>query len=167
MRRLFAVLLVMTLCLGVVPPAFADIAGLVPCSESPKFQERAANARNTTGDPNSGQKRFEMYSSALCGPEDGLPRIIAGGPWSRAGDFLIPGLLFIYIAGGIGNASRNYQIANRKKNPKNPAMGEIIIDVPLALSSTIAALAWPLKALGEVTSGKLTVPDSDVTVSPR
>lgn len=108
-----------------------------------------------------------MYSSALCGPEDGLPRIIAGGPWSRAGDFLIPGLLFIYIAGGIGNASRNYQIANRKKNPKNPAMGEIIIDVPLALSSTIAALAWPVKALGEVTSGKLTVPDSDVTVSPR
>ncbi len=167
MRRLFAVLLVMTLLLGVVPPAFADIGGLVPCSESPKFQERAAKARNTTADPNSGQKRFEMYSSALCGPEDGLPRIIAGGPMSRAGDFLIPGLFFIYIAGGIGNSSRNYQIANRKKNAKNPAMGEIIIDVPLAVSSTIAGMAWPLTAFRELTSGKLTVPDSDVTVSPR
>lgn len=167
MRRLFAVLLVMTLLLGVVPPAFADIGGLVPCSESPKFQERAAKARNTTADPNSGQKRFEMYSSALCGPEDGLPRIIAGGPMSRAGDFLIPGLFFIYIAGGIGNSSRNYQIANRKKNAKNPAMGEIIIDVPLAISSTIAGMAWPLTAFRELTSGQLTVPDSDVTVSPR
>ncbi len=167
MRRLFAVLLVMTLWLGAASPALAEIGGLVPCSESPKFQDRATKARNTTADPNSGQKRFEMYSSALCGADDGLPRIIAGGPMSRAGDFLIPGLFFIYIAGGIGNASRNYQIANRKKNPKNPAMGEIIIDVPLALSSTIAALAWPLTAFRELTSGQLTVPDSDVTTSPR
>lgn len=84
MRRLFAVLLMLTLCLGVVPPAYADIGGLVTCSESPKFQERAAKARNTTGDPESGRKRFEMYSTALCGVNDGLPRIIAGGPISRA-----------------------------------------------------------------------------------
>lgn len=167
MRRLFAVLLVMTLWLGAASPAFAEIGGLVPCSESPQFQDRAAKARNTTADPNSGQKRFEAYSSALCGADDGLPRIIAGGPISRSGDFLIPGLIFLYIAGGIGNASRNYQIANRKKNPKNPAMGEIVIDVPLAVSSTLAAFAWPLTAFRELTSGQLTVPDSDVTTSPR
>jgi photosystem I subunit 3 len=167
MRRLLAVLLVMTLWLGVVPPASADIGGLVPCSESPKFQERAAKARNTTGDPESGRKRFEVYSKALCGAEDGLPRIIAGGPLSRAGDFLIPGLFWIYIMGAIGNASRNYQIANRKKNTKNPAMGEVVIDVPLAISSTISAFAWPLTAFRELTTGQLTVPDSDITVAPR
>ena len=42
--------------------------------------------------------RFERYgeSGLLCGKE-GLPRIITTGQWDRANEFVIPGILFLYI----------------------------------------------------------------------
>ena len=164
MRRLFALILVCTLWLGFAPPASADVAGLVPCSESSAFQQRAANAVATTADPDSGQKRFERYGQALCGPE-GLPHLVVDGRWSHAGDFMIPGLMFLYIAGWIGVAGRNYLEANRKT--KNPAMGEIMINVPLAIGCMLSAAAWPLSSFQQFASGNLVVDDKEVTVSPR
>ncbi|MCG9891422.1 MAG: Photosystem I reaction center subunit III [Thermosynechococcaceae cyanobacterium MS004] len=165
MRRLFALVLMFTLWVGFTPSASADIAGLVPCSESAAFQQRAKNARPTTSDPDSGAKRFERYSQALCGAEDGLPRLIADGRWSHAGDFTIPGLLFLYIAGWIGWVGRAYLIAVRKD--KNPALAEIIINVPLAIRIMLTGFAWPLSALKELTSGELTAKNDEITVSPR
>ncbi len=164
MRRLFALVLVCCLWVGFAPAASADVAGLVPCKDSPAFQKRATMARNTTDDPASGQKRFERYSQALCGPE-GLPHLIIDGRRGREGDFLIPGGIFLYITGWIGWVGRAYLIAARKSD--NPTQKEIVIDVPLAIKCVAQGPLWPLLALKELTSGELMAKDEDVTVSPR
>ena len=91
------------------------------------FSNVRKSARNTTGDPESGKKRFERYSQALCGPE-GLPHLIVDGRLDRAGDFLIPSVLFLYIAGWIGWVGRAYMIAIKKGD--NTEEKEIIIDLP-------------------------------------
>jgi photosystem I subunit 3 len=165
MRRLFprlcAVLLSAFLLFGFAPVAKADasVAGLTPCAESPRFQQRAAAAKT-----DQAKARFEMYSQALCGT-DGLPHLIVDGRWSHAGDFLIPGIAFLYIAGCIGWAGRTYLMAIR--GSKDATMREIQIDVPLAFKSTLAAASWPLAAFGELTGKKLTEDDDRITVSPR
>lgn len=168
MRKLLTLVLAFTISLTLwanfVPNAKADLANLTPCSESAAYQQKAKNFRNTTGDPLSGQKRAEMYASALCGPE-GYPHLVVDGRLDHAGDFIIPGILFLYIAGWIGWVGRAYLIAIRED--KNPEMKEIIIDVPLAFSKMLFGFLWPVQALQEFTSGKLTVKDSDISVSPR
>lgn len=165
MRRLFALILVFTLWFNFAPTASADgVAGLTKCADTPAFQQKSKNFRNTTADPDSGQIRAERYAEALCGPE-GYPHLIVDGRWSHIGDFFIPSVLFLYITGCIGWAGRSYLIAIREE--KNPEMKEIILDLPLAIKSMIASGAWPALALGEFTSGKLTVKDSEIPVSPR
>ncbi len=165
MGRLLAVILAFTLWFNFAPPASADgVAGLVPCSESPAYQQKAKNFRNTTADPQSGEKRAERYAEALCGPE-GYPHLIVDGRWSHMGDFLIPSLLFLYIAGWIGWVGRAYLIAVR--GGKDAEMKEVIIDVPLAVTKMLTGFAWPLAAFGEFTSGKLIAKDSEVPISPR
>lgn len=164
MRKLFAVLLAAVLWFNVAPAASADDYGLVPCSESPAFQQKSQAFRNTTADPLSGQKRAERYSQALCGPE-GYPHLIVDGSLSHAGDFLIPSLIFLYIAGWIGWVGRAYLIAVRDSGAAE--MKEIIIDVPLALRMMLTGFAWPLAAFGELMSGKLTAAETDIPVSPR
>ena len=158
MRRLFAVLLSALLVFGFAPVAKADVAGLTPCSESARFQQRAAAASTPQA-----KARFEMYSQASCG-DDGLPHLIVDGRWSHAGDFVYPGIMFLYIAGCSGWAGREYLKATRGKGA---AMAEIQIDLGIALKSCIAAATWPLAAFGEFTSGKLLEDDDKVTVSPR
>jgi photosystem I subunit 3 len=81
------------------------------------------------------------------------------------GDFFIPSVLFLYIAGWIGWAGRSYVIAVRDE--KNAEMQEVVINVPLAISKMLAAATWPLLAFGEFTSGKLIADESEITVSPR
>ena len=159
MRRLFAVLISALLLFGFAPVAKADVAGLTPCSESARFQQRAANASTPQA-----KARFEMYSQAVCGA-DGLPHLIVDGRWTHAGDFMIPGIAFLYIAGCIGWAGRSYIIAVRGR--KDAAMNEIQIDLPLALKCTIGAASWPLAALAEYKGGKLLEADDKITVSPR
>jgi photosystem I subunit 3 len=170
MQRFVAVVcafaLSLTLWLGFASPVKADtLSHLTPCSESAAFNQRAKNFRNTTSDPMSGQKRAAAYSDALCGPE-GLPRLIVDGRLDHAGDFLIPGVMFLFIAGWIGWVGRAYLIAVRK-DPKTAAMKEIIIDVPLALKLMLGGFAWPLAALKEFSSGELIVKDGEVPISPR
>jgi hypothetical protein len=70
MKRFFALVLALLLCFNFAPSASAEsVSGLVPCSESAAYQQRAKSFRNTTSDPESGRKRAERYSQALCGPE--------------------------------------------------------------------------------------------------
>jgi photosystem I subunit 3 len=161
MRRLFALLLVGFLWFSFAPSASADVAGLTPCRDSAAFIQRAKNAATPTA-----KARFEKYadSNLLCGPE-GLPHLIVDGRLDHAKEFLIPGLLFLYIAGWIGWVGRAYLIKVREGG--NPEEKEIIIDVPLALQTMLTGFTWPLAALGEFTSGKLTAKDTEVTVSPR
>ena len=161
MRRLFALALVICLWVGFVPPASADVAGLTPCSESPAFQARADAATTPQA-----KRRFEFYGSTnvLCGT-DGLPHLVVDGRWSHAGEFLIPSILFLYIAGWIGWVGRAYLIAIRAE--KNPEEKEIIIDVPLAIKQMLTGFAWPLAAFKELASGELTAKDSEIPVSPR
>ena len=157
MRRLSPVLSAL-LVFGFAPVAKADVAGLTPCSESARFQQRASAAATPQA-----KARFEMYSKASCG-DDGLPHLIVDGRWSHAGDFVLPGIMFLYINGCIGWAGREYLKATRGKNA---AMSEIQIDTSIALKSLLASATWPLAAFGEFTSGKLVESDTKVTVSPR
>ena len=159
MRRLFAVLLSAFLIFGLAPAARADVAGLTPCAENARFQARAATAQTAQA-----KARFEMYGQALCGT-DGLPHLIVDGRWNHAGDFMIPGIAFLYITGTIGWAGRTYLQAVRGR--KDATMAEIQIDLPLALKCTIGAASWPLAALAEFKGGKLLEDDAKVTVSPR
>jgi len=165
MKQLLALILALALWLPFAPGASAaGVSGLVPCSESPAFQARAATARNTTADPESGKKRFERYSEALCGAE-GLPHLIVDGRFDRAGDFLIPSLLFLYIAGWIGWVGRKYVRA--VSTTKNPTESEIIINVPLALKIMTTGYIWPISAWQELISNELIAPKDEITVSPR
>ena len=158
MKRLFAALLSAVLLFGFAPAAHADVAGLTLCADSPRFQERAAAAATEQA-----KARFNLYSQASCG-EDGLPRLIVDGRFSHAGDFLIPGLLFLYMAGWIGWAGRSYMMAIRGKGSQ---MKEIQIDTGLALKCALSAVKWPAAALGEMRSSAMFADDSQITVSPR
>lgn len=166
MRRLFALALVISLWFGFALPASASIAGdnvagLTPCGENAAFQQRAANATTEKA-----KNRFEFYgnSSLLCG-SDGLPHLIVDGDLAHVGEFIIPSLLFLYIAGWMGWAGRSYIIAVRDE--KSPEEKEIIIDVPLAVKCSLAAGAWPLTAAKEMLSGEMFASDDEITVSPR
>lgn len=159
LSRAFALLACAFLLFGFAPTARADIGGLTPCSENPRFQQRAAGASTAQA-----KARFAMYGQALCGT-DGLPHLIVDGRWNHAGDFTIPGIAFLYIAGCIGWAGRTYLQA--VSGAKDATMKEIQIDLPLAFKSTLAAATWPLAAFKELTGGQLLEDDSKVTVSPR
>jgi photosystem I subunit III len=159
MRRLFALALVLCLWVGFVPSASADVAGLTPCSDTPAFQKRAANAVTSQA-----KERFESYSNLLCGSE-GLPHLVVDGRLSHAGEFLIPSLLFLYIAGLIGWAGRAYIIFARAQ--KEPEMAEIVIDVPRAVGIVLGSFLWPLAAIKEFFSGELVAKEEEIPVSPR
>jgi photosystem I subunit 3 len=166
MRRLFALALVISLWFGFAMPASASIAGdnvsgLTPCGENAAFLQRAANAK-TQG----AKARFEFYgkSSLLCG-EDGLPHLIVDGDLAHLGEFVIPSILFLYIAGWIGWVGRAYLIAVRDE--KNAEDKEIVIDVPLAIKCSLSGFAWPLAAAKDILSGEMFAKDDEITVSPR
>jgi photosystem I subunit 3 len=157
MRRLFALILVLFLWVGFAPSASADL--LTPCRETPAFQQRAAKAETAQA-----KARFERYSQVLCGPE-GLPHLITDGSLNHSGEFIIPSILFLYIAGWIGWVGRAYLIQARKTS--QPEMNEIIIDVPVALRIMSSGFLWPLAALKELTTGELTAKDNEIPISPR
>ena len=170
------------LCDPLLSQASASV--LQPCKDSPVFAKRLNNSvkklegRLAKYEPSTPpflaiQKqidktklRFDNYGKAglLCGT-DGLPHLIADGRWNHAGEFVFPGLLFIYITGWIGWVGRGY--LQSISGDKKPVEKEIVIDVPLALKFSISGFTWPLAALQELTEGKLLAESSDITVSPR
>nr|ARW64055.1 photosystem I reaction center subunit III [Chondria sp. (in: red algae)] len=185
MKKNIMLLLCMSLCILISKDVvYADVAGLVPCKDSSAFNKRLKQSvkrlenrlsKYDSSTPpaialenqiKSTKARFAKYSNAgiLCGNE-GLPHLIADGRWNHAGDFMLPGLLFIYITGWIGWVGRGYlqAIALTSK----PTEKEIVIDVPLAIKFSLSGFTWPLAAIQEFTSGDLLSPDDDITVSPR
>nr|BDA97131.1 photosystem I subunit III [Cryptomonas borealis] len=164
--------------------AKADISGLKPCKESKEFQRRLDQTvkkletrikKYEAGTPpalalqkqvEKTQNRFNRYSNdgLLCG-SDGLPHLITDGRWNHSGEFTIPGIFFIYIAGWIGWVGRSYLTWARSS--EKPTEKEIIIDVPVALSFTTTGFIWPFFAFKEFTSGKLIAPIEEITISPR
>ena len=164
-------------------PSFA--AGtLVDCEKSPAFTKRLNTsvkklegrlAKYKEGTPpylalqeqiNKTQNRFDKYGKQglLCGA-DGLPHLIADGRPSHAGEFVLPGVMFLYIAGYIGWSGRSY--LQYTKTTDKPNENEIIINVPVALGMMSASFLWPLAAWKELVSGELLVPGDQITVSPR
>lgn len=167
MRRLLALIVVIGLWFNFAPPAQAVGANLVPCSKSPQFRELAAKARPTT-DTTGAQDRFKRYadSGALCGPE-GYPHLIVDGRLDHAGDFIIPSIIFLYIAGWIGWVGRAYLQKVKKMEGSSAESKELIIDVPVALPLMLSGFTWPLAALKEFQTGELYAKDEEITVSPR
>jgi photosystem I subunit 3 len=184
MKRLFLLLLGFTTFMIKPNSAFADISGLTPCKDSPVFKRRLDGSvkkletrllnyeKDTPAylaleDQISRTKfRFDKYGKQglLCGA-DGLPHLIADGRSSHAGEFIVPGILFLYIAGYIGWAGRSY-LQFTKKTDK-PSENEIIINVPVAIGMMSTSFLWPIAAWKELVSGDLIVPSNEVTVSPR
>ena len=164
--------------------ANASFNNLTPCKQSPAFEKRlnaevkklenrlkfytpdSKEAKTLIHEVEATKARFERYSNSnlLCGKE-GLPRIIATGQWDHANEFVIPGILFIYITGWIGWVGRKYiQYASTTENSFE---NEIIINVPVALSIITSGFLWPVEAWKEFTTGDLLASEEDVTVSPR
>nr|ARW68202.1 photosystem I reaction center subunit III [Chondria sp. (in: red algae)] len=184
MKKFFTVLLCTCLFALNCEQVNADVAGLVPCKDSTAFEKRLKQAvkklenRLTKYDPStppalalqnqikSTKTRFAKYSNAgiLCGAE-GLPHLIADGRWNHAGDFMLPGILFIYITGWIGWVGRGYLQAI--SSTSKPTEKEIVIDVPLAVRFSLSGFIWPFAAIQEFTSGNLLASNDDITVSPR
>jgi photosystem I subunit 3 len=183
MRRLFSILLSAFLLLGIAPTVNAagealnadrdntefTASALVPCSENSRFQERA-NGATTAKDI----ARFERYSKASCG-DDGLPHLVIGAtiePFGalanrhHEGDILIPGHIFIYIAGIIGWSGREYLRAS--KLTKKPSENELFIDFALARKCLIKGAAWPFEANKQGRNGDLREKDENITLNgPR
>lgn len=179
-KSLLLVFLAVTIPLN----AFADVAGLTKCSESAAFTKRFDNsvkkleiriAKYEPGSPPAlaleqqierTKTRFNRYSNSelLCGKE-GLPHLITDGRWDHAVEFIIPGIMFIYISGWIGWVGRKY--INTIATTKNPTEKEIIIDVPLAIKIMSSGFIWPTAAWQEFTTGNFLASDSEITVSPR
>ena len=184
MKRWFLFFLTFTTLVGSPQLAAADVSGLVPCKDSPVFKKRldgsvkklsARLANYEEGTPaylaleeqiDRTKARFDKYGKQglLCGA-DGLPHLIADGRPSHAGEFVLPGILFLYIAGYIGWSGRSY--LQYTKTTDKPNENEIIINVPVALGMMSASFLWPLAAWKELVSGDLLVPGDEVTVSPR
>ncbi len=184
MKRLFLSVLAFSLFFITPFAASADVSGLVPCKDSAVFKKRQVasvkklSARLSNDEVDTPaylalqeqmaktDARFDKYGKQglLCG-SDGLPHLIADGRPSHAGEFILPGIGFLYTAGWIGWAGRSY-LQYAKKTDK-PNESEIIIDVPVALGMMASGFLWPLSAWNELVTGELLVAGDEVTVSPR
>jgi photosystem I subunit 3 len=182
--KVFSTLSLLFFTFFTTEPVKADFNNLVPCKESPAFQKRLTNSLKKlenrlklytpeskeagflNSEINTTKQRFERYSNSnlLCGKE-GLPRIIATGQWDRANEFVIPGILFLYITGWIGWVGRKY--LRYASTTENSFENEIIINVPVALTIMNSGFLWPVEAWKEFTSGDLLVSEDEITKSPR
>jgi photosystem I subunit 3 len=184
MKKLVLIFLTFISFIGTPTIASADVSGLTPCKDSAGFKKRldgsvqklTARLENyEEGTPaylaleaqiDKTKVRFDKYGKQglLCGT-DGLPHLIADGRPSHAGEFVVPGILFLYIAGYIGWTGRSY--LQYTKTTDKPNENEIIINVPVAIGMASASFLWPLAAWKELVSGELLVPGDEITVSPR
>lgn len=184
MNRLFSFLFAGVIIATTPAIALADVSGLTPCKDSAVFTRRLdQSVKKLTGRLSNyeegtpaylalqtqiekTQARFDKYGKQglLCGA-DGLPHLITDGRWSHSGEFILPGFVFLYIAGWIGWVGRAY--LQFTKTTDKPNENEIIIDVPVALAIVSSGFLWPLSAWNELVSGKLLVPEDEITVSPR
>ena len=188
-QALAAAALAASIGFGAVGDASAkEISGLTKCSESKpfakrekqalkvlnkrlkKYEEGSAPALALEKTAERTKRRFKMYADTgvLCG-KDGYPHLISDPGYAlrygHAGEVFIPTFGFLYVAGLIGYAGREYIMGI--KGDKKPTEKEIIIDVPMALAIFKDAIVWPLKVVTELQRGTLTEKDENITVSPR
>merc|ERR1712078_555692 len=189
-KTLAAIALAATISMADVPEAQAkkDISGLTPCAKSKPYAKRQKQAvkalekrlkkyeAGSAGEAaikdtiKKTKNRFKMYgdTGVLCG-KDGYPHLIADPgfalQYGHTGEILVPTFGFVYVAGLIGYAGRQYLLS--LKGDKKPTEGEIIIDVPKALDIMVQSVAWPIKTYTELRNGSLTAAKEDITVSPR
>jgi photosystem I subunit III len=165
MQKVFALFLAFSLWFSFAPSATAEQTEslLIPCKDSTAFQQRMK--AKTGGVSAADRFQKDIDANLLCGRDDGLPRLITDGSLKHAGEFIIPGLLFLYLAGWLGWAGRNYLQSARKSD--TPEYKEIQIDVPLAIGCFASALLWPLQAIKEILTGEIQEADDKITVSPR
>ncbi|KAL4301160.1 hypothetical protein HN51_052576 [Arachis hypogaea] len=176
LKAFSAALALSSILLSAPLPAAADISGLTPCKESKQFAKRQkqsikkleSSLKNYSPDSapalaikatiEKTKRRFENYGKQglLCG-SDGLPHLIVSGDQRHWGEFITPGILFLYIAGWIGWVGRSYLIAIR--DDKKPTQKEIIIDVPLATRLVFRGFSWPVAAYRELLNGELIAKD--------
>ena len=143
--------LTFTIFLGTPQLASADVSGLVPCKDSAGFKKRldgsvaklsARLANYEEGTPaylalqdqiDRTKMRFDKYGKQglLCGA-DGLPHLIADGRPSHAGEFVLPGFLFLYIAGYIGWSGRSYLQYTKTTDKPRPICATVIPQIPKA-----------------------------------
>lgn len=134
MKRWFLIFTAFTIFVGTPHLVHADVSGLVPCKDSAVFKRRLDGSvkklsvrleNYEEGTPaylalqtqiKQTQERFDKYGKQglLCGA-DGLPHLIADGRPSHAGEFVLPAIGFLYIAGWIGWAGRSYLQFTKKK----------------------------------------------------
>ncbi|MED6119438.1 hypothetical protein PIB30_011802 [Stylosanthes scabra] len=176
LKAFSAALALSSILLSAPLPAVADISGLTPCKESKQFAKRQkqsikkleSSLKNYAPDSapalaikatiEKTKRRFDNYGKQglLCG-SDGLPHLIVSGDQRHWGEFITPGILFLYIAGWIGWVGRSYLIAIR--DDKKPTQKEIIIDVPLATRLVFRGFSWPIAAYRELLNGELIAKD--------
>ncbi len=175
-RILLFVPTVLILILSVPQTSFADTGILIDCDKSTAFTKRlngsikklevrlakydidSPPALAITEQIEQTRLRFDKYrnSSLLCGL-DGLPHLITDGDLKHSNEFVIPGILFLYITGWIGWSGRKY--LQTILTTKNPTEKEIIVDVPLALNIMLSGYLWPTSAWNEFVSGDLIAED--------
>ena len=128
-------------CLPRRTPATCSPTPVSPCKKSKAFQKRekgeigsrrlkkydadSAPALALKATMEKTKTRFANYGEAglLCGA-DGLPHLIVDGNLEHLGEFAVPGLGFLYVAGWIGYAGRSYVMLNKEQS-KKPTEGEI------------------------------------------
>ena len=181
MSRIFAILLSALLLVGFAPMANAGAefnedradttftaSALTTCSENSAFNQRASSA--TTDQEKA---RFERYGKALCGDE-GLPHLIIGPtiePFGalymrgHEGDVLIPAHIFIFVAGIIGWAGREYLKLSRAS--KDAADKEIFLDPDMLRTALVKGARWPELADQESRGGTLRESNKNITCSPE
>lgn len=182
MKKLLSLFVALTFAFTTV--AKADAAELTLCKDSPAFAKREKTSlkklenRLAKYEPGSlsalalenqiekTKTRFSRYGAGnlMCGT-DGLPHLITDGDWNHAGEFVIPGLGFLYTTGWIGWAGRSYLSVTRKDAKATEK--EIIIDVPLASKIMLSGFSWPAQAWSEFANGELLAANTDITCSPR
>ncbi|KAK4857832.1 hypothetical protein QYF36_006933 [Acer negundo] len=117
LKAFSAALALSSILLSAPLPAVADISGLTPCKESKQFAKRekqslkklesslklyapdSAPALAIKATMEKTKRRFDNYGKQglLCGA-DGLPHLIVSGDQRHWGEFITPGILFLYIA---------------------------------------------------------------------
>jgi hypothetical protein len=104
------------------------------------------------------KRRENAYGDRYCGKKDGNPRAIVTGELVR-GNIVVPGIMFLYTAGWIGWAGREYlQRASAGKD----YWKEMLIDVPLATRCMASGFAWPVNAWQDIVDGKFVKKDSEI-----
>merc|ERR1711972_1224366 len=101
----------------------------------------------------------EAYGTRYCGIRDGLPHTIATGEMGVRGSIVIPSLIFLYTAGWIGWAGREYLRRTQDKDK------ELQIDVPLAVTCMGSGFAWPVASWQDIVNGKFVAKDDEIYVS--